>query len=473
MSPAGEPSGLACNCVCPGCGARLIARHGAGITSHFAHYEAQATPSCVESAIHAAAKQVLLEHYRLQVPHRQVTVSARTLEGDKISRHKLLTDARTIQFDYCKEEVWEGDVSVRPDIVGYRGGRRMHIEMCFTHRVDDVKLRKLQRLGIPAIEIDLSDFGMGVDLETIKERVLNDVAHKEWLVYPREEAAREQLSEELRVEVEAVNQQFTRKEALRRKSEARKKEQAEIVQQKIVAAQEQYRALPLAEKEHQLRDRLGFKGAWPYYLNRISDEARAINAPVHLWQAALFERFVFEKQDSRHILELKALTAWVAKRFGLVDQETALAGVAVSKLLRYLRGCGFLKKHDDNPYEPTNYSVVHGALQPPPRPLTPVKVPVAAVAKEPPTPPPTRSVENWLWRASWPARADILASAQAFLQTSPYQKELAPIAMMPRAQCPDPIVLASRLEKAGVPRDMTLLFLQELGLAFKHMQPSK
>ena len=108
VSPVGEPSGLVCNCVCPGCGARLIARHGERITSHFAHHEGHATKSCVESAIHAAAKQVLLEHCRLQVPQRAVSVSARTLEGNYISRYKLLSDVRTIQFDYCKEEVWEG-----------------------------------------------------------------------------------------------------------------------------------------------------------------------------------------------------------------------------------------------------------------------------------------------------------------------------------------------------------------------------
>lgn len=164
----------------------------------------------MESAIHAAAKQVLLEHFRLQVPERTVSVSARTLEGNYISRYKLLSAARDIQFDYCTEEVWEGDVGVRPDIVGYRNGRRMHIEIYFTHQVDDVKLAKLQKLGIPALEIDLSDFGMVTDLQSIEERVLNEVEYKKWLVYPREEATREQLSEELRAEVEAVNLGFPR-----------------------------------------------------------------------------------------------------------------------------------------------------------------------------------------------------------------------------------------------------------------------
>ena len=48
------PVDLDCNCTCPGCGAKLLLRQGARWT-HFAHYNANTSDNCVESAIHAAA----------------------------------------------------------------------------------------------------------------------------------------------------------------------------------------------------------------------------------------------------------------------------------------------------------------------------------------------------------------------------------------------------------------------------------
>lgn len=35
------PSGLACECVCPQCGEKLVAKKGDGLAAHFAHYQAQ------------------------------------------------------------------------------------------------------------------------------------------------------------------------------------------------------------------------------------------------------------------------------------------------------------------------------------------------------------------------------------------------------------------------------------------------
>src|SRR3989338_3006834 len=68
FQPDSVSRGLSCNCVCPGCGSRLVAHHGEKKVKYFAHY---AKGECVrgyESAIHKAAKQILLEYKKIWVP---------------------------------------------------------------------------------------------------------------------------------------------------------------------------------------------------------------------------------------------------------------------------------------------------------------------------------------------------------------------------------------------------------------------
>ena len=65
-SPALE-GGLACGCVCPGCGTQLIIRQGKK-RRHFAHYLRAPNADCVETAIHAAAIQILTEEMRFAAP---------------------------------------------------------------------------------------------------------------------------------------------------------------------------------------------------------------------------------------------------------------------------------------------------------------------------------------------------------------------------------------------------------------------
>jgi hypothetical protein len=125
VAPAEVESGLDCGCTCLGCGDKLIAKKGAKRAWHFAHHVVLATQSCVETGIHAAAKQILLENDWLQVPEKVVTVTDCTKFGATITESRPLRAARKIRFDYSRDEVWEAGSSLRPDVVGYRGTRRL------------------------------------------------------------------------------------------------------------------------------------------------------------------------------------------------------------------------------------------------------------------------------------------------------------------------------------------------------------
>lgn len=52
-------NGLACDCVCPECGATLIARQGSNRTYHFAHYKSEECEKGIETALHLLGKRIV------------------------------------------------------------------------------------------------------------------------------------------------------------------------------------------------------------------------------------------------------------------------------------------------------------------------------------------------------------------------------------------------------------------------------
>lgn len=479
-APADVESGLPCGCQCPECGTTLVAKKGLENAWHFAHHNVIATQSCVETTIHAAAKQVLLDANWLQVPEKWIAVSGQTKSGTPHMKIEVLAPSRAIRFDYSREEVWE--TNLRPDVVGYRGDRRILVEMYFTHQVDDAKRRKLEAMGLPAIEIDLSELAMDAGFDAVRQRVLHDIAEKEWLFYPGEKEAKAALRITLDEEIAQLNlahdlllaerqreedrqlAERQKKGEVQQRKKAARQEEAERVRQSKADENERYRALPLAEKERLLCQSLGITGAWPYYLNRASPQASAIGEPPRIWQAALFSRFIFGKGVAESRLQVDTLLEWVIGRFGLVNNRATDALAALKQFLGYLRGCGFLEKSPYNPYETDYYKVVHDALTPPARPQKrEVKLVVSASTV------PTITKPHWLWCANWPDKAEMLDTANTLLATSPHKDLLLRVVetLTPNS-CPnEPLISALLLEARGVPRIVTFDFLVELGLAWK------
>lgn len=458
--PGEVKSGLACGCTCPGCGAFLIAKKGSTNAWHFAHHNVAGTLSCLETAIHAAAKQILLDENWLQVPEKRIYVTGQTKSGASLVKSEVLTPSRAIRFDHSLEEVWE--TNLRPDVVGYRGDRRILVEMFFTHDVDEAKRDKLDALRLPALEIDLSTLARDAGFDAVRQRVLHDVAEKEWLFYPGEQEATAALRSRLDAQISLINLEHDRKLEAKQRYEESKRRQAERANKAHVDANEKYRALPQVEKERHLRKSLGITGAWPQHLNVASSEASAIRDFPKIWQAAVFSRFIFGKKKARVPLRVHTVRDWVVGRFGGDGGRAPDVLAAVVKFLAHLRTCGFLEKSAYNPYETEYYQVVHDKLEPPGRVLNtvvPVALPRAALA--------TRAIEPyWFWSDKWQRRAAILDAASALLVASPYAcllfvevEKLSPL-----LNEENPLDLALRLEKQGVPKSVTLDFLVKIGL---------
>lgn len=162
--------GLSCGCVCPACGAALIARQGQKREHHFAHASGDPCRYASETALHLAAKEILARRKEIVLPAVEANFYGTTIEVAPEKRYRL--DSTTLERRVA---------NVVPDVLAHVDGRSLHIEVRVTHEVDECKLARIQQLGVSAIEIDLSDKPRDlppIDLETF---VVEAGPHKHWV----------------------------------------------------------------------------------------------------------------------------------------------------------------------------------------------------------------------------------------------------------------------------------------------------
>jgi hypothetical protein len=473
-APADVQSGLACGCICVGCGATLVAKKGAKKRWHFAHHNVEIGESCAESAIHAAAKQVLIEHNGLCLPGMRVVVHGQASSGRALEEWSVLSEERVVRFERTCAEVWED--GIRPDVVGYRGERKLLVEMYFRHRVDDDKRRKIAALKLPTIEVDLSDLDVSTGFDAIAQRVLHETVYKSWLFFPNEEQERQRLSARLAARIERANSEHQARQAAEQERQATRERKLEEDRRRREAATQRYRQMSHQDKEQDLRERLEITGRWPYYLRKESDGASAIAERAMIWQAALFSRFIFQRANNSFELKQTSVLQWVLERFETGGGTPEAVHAEVRRYLGYLAACGFLKKLPHNPYESQGYTVVHGELDPPARlerPRPPENRRPISAKVVPRSAPPAVLTERWIWRASWPKWSDIADEVAALLAASSHGHYLEALLheISPFSRPDDPLECADILEKWGVPKDDVMSFLEKLGLVLKIRSP--
>ncbi|HEY8781406.1 MAG TPA: competence protein CoiA family protein [Mucilaginibacter sp.] len=135
-------SGLACNCVCPSCGQRLVAKKGDWNQHHFAHHNNVECFGALETALHIYAKNILEEHRRIVLPAVYLDKS-RTLifPSTEVTFEKVVLEKRPN--------------NIIPDIIVFINGKPLLIEIAVTHFVDKFKEAKIFELGYSAIEINV------------------------------------------------------------------------------------------------------------------------------------------------------------------------------------------------------------------------------------------------------------------------------------------------------------------------------
>lgn len=195
-----EERGLKCNCNCPSCGDKLIARMGKQNINHFAHSNSDCKNG-VESALHLWAKELIKNANQIIIPRLAIEYSEIDTNEEDIQldgtteKFKARTDwkygdvrihevckASFIKFDKIDEEVNFGDII--PDLLVKVNGTPLIIEIAATHYVDEVKKAKIINKNISAFEIDLSKCMKNINKLSKKEIaniILSDLDNKKWI----------------------------------------------------------------------------------------------------------------------------------------------------------------------------------------------------------------------------------------------------------------------------------------------------
>lgn len=171
--------GLACECICPSCGAPVIARQGAVREWHFAHTAESDCKGGMETALHLAAKQLLLESGGLTIPEIRVQREVQLPDG-RVGRGEAYRPERWVDFQTVEAEKTVG--TIRPDIVAAVGSEMLFIEIAVTHFVDEEKRSTLASYEAPTLEIDLASYqGQHWTWELLGDCVIENTLHKRWV----------------------------------------------------------------------------------------------------------------------------------------------------------------------------------------------------------------------------------------------------------------------------------------------------
>lgn len=193
------PNGNKCGCVCPECGAPLIAKNGGkggprSKTHHFAH--ADGYKECGKArmtALHLLAQNVLARDKRVMLP--------------KFEKEYVAHDAELKEFDsVILEEVFKDETSTRkPDCTCYKEGseKPLWVEIYCRHKVNFERQADIIRRGEYCIEIDFNDLlATDYNEEIVIKRLTQDTTHRRWICCPVWEKENEEKRREEELEVE-------------------------------------------------------------------------------------------------------------------------------------------------------------------------------------------------------------------------------------------------------------------------------
>lgn len=358
--PLQVESGIKCGCICPGCGGRLVARHSPSgrVVSNFAHHSGDDCATGFETAVHLAAKQLIADRMTLFLPEVIARAPGTGISGQDFGRVVFLSPAGVCNLNAVRVEESLG--IIRPDLVVAIGRQEVLVEIAVTHFVDEVKLTRIQALGMPTVEFDLSEL-REMNFEALENALFTDARQAEWFWHPGREAEKARLqafvdadlAEDYAVWAKAENFRL-QKEAQAHAARLLEEKQARLLAQKsrqadwekAAAARLRVASFRDASEPEKLRRVLEHLGADEAQLREFlpvhTTSRRAIAAAPLVWQAAVFSGLI-PKALSKGAAELtaEAVRAWIQERFEVPGDEKAF-GVAVWQYLEGLQKLGLL-----------------------------------------------------------------------------------------------------------------------------------
>lgn len=211
-------SGKNCDCECPGCNKQVVARHCTVKTSHFAHMAMTACEGALESSLHAAAKQAIMELGFVWLPE--------SLAG------------KSTKFVFARGEIEPKRDRIRPDLILYtKAGKPLAVEIFVTHELGVEKEEHLRKLKLACVEYHLNFISRDLTYVELKRMFAENEVSGVWAYNEKAAAVAEQ-----RAKVQM--QRIEREEAEQRAVELR--QQAEL-QVWLGSPHARARALPVQE----------------------------------------------------------------------------------------------------------------------------------------------------------------------------------------------------------------------------------
>jgi hypothetical protein len=202
------PSGLRCDCVCPGCKRDLIARKGEVNAHHFAHAHGKDSDLCeygAETAIHLMAKQILCEEKRIFAPETLVERNDFDDRGNSHTASRAAHSKGSLIFDEVISEKSFGGMI--PDILSTVGGEPFIIEIAVTHFCGKDKISTFREKHCNVLEVDLRSFTKSLPTkEDLRSYLIEEEATREWLSLKSYEDVEKQVEKELRDKIAAANE---------------------------------------------------------------------------------------------------------------------------------------------------------------------------------------------------------------------------------------------------------------------------
>lgn len=165
-------SGLKCECICPACGESLIARKGTKVIHHFAHKSTIECEYGYQTSLHLVAKEIIAMNKQINIPALYLTFPG-------TGRKMLLEEEKTVNVSRVILEKKINDII--PDILLITDIGEIIVEIFVTHEIDDEKKKKIKRLDIPTIEIDLSKFDRNITKGDLYQVLSVQNENKKWI----------------------------------------------------------------------------------------------------------------------------------------------------------------------------------------------------------------------------------------------------------------------------------------------------
>lgn len=192
-------NGLACNCTCPCCGEKMIAKNNGEIKDHhFAHSSGSDCAGYKETLLHIWSKQIIQEKKEFTIP-----------------KYKRVVSAKKLKFSSVEIEQRNDTKLLQPDIVGVTDdGLRLWIEIFVTHKCSEEKIQCIKENGYNCIEVKIPE-----EIETkeeLSEFLVNsdDSNFKYFINFPYGDAIKNNILQESQKEKEKKLKQLPNNEIL-------------------------------------------------------------------------------------------------------------------------------------------------------------------------------------------------------------------------------------------------------------------